>query len=293
MGNLRAYSLLILVVICQACNSGLEQKLKDLEADNELLNTRLIQTQEYAEHVTQAVHEVHFNLTQIKISKQKINTLLNKGLGKKGKSKQLILDELQLINRLQELNKEKIDEIKSKYDSSMVDNLNYSKIVEDLEEFKSYEETAIEIVKERLIGLNYEVGVLSKSLDSLMILSEINYDVIQLQAADLNTGYYCIGDFKSLSSKKIIKRKGGVLGIGSVSVVLKDFNKSAFTSVRISKTKKITVDADQIEILTTHPSSSYEILDKGNQIVIAISDPQLFWDANRYLVILDKKDHKK
>lgn len=65
-----------------------------------------------------------------------------------------------------------------------------------------------------------------------------------------------------------------------------DFNKDYFTQIDIRTTKEIKLYSKRAELLTTHPTGSYELVkdDKG-QLTLKITNPAEFWSVSRYLVI--------
>ena len=53
--------------------------------------------------------------------------------------------------------------------------------------------------------------------------------------------------------------------------------------------KEIKFYSKKAEILTAHPSSSYELQrDANKQYVLRITDPDLFWSTSKYLVVMVK-----
>ena len=68
--------------------------------------------------------------------------------------------------------------------------------------------------------------------------------------------------------------------------VNEDFDKSQFKKVDIFELKEILLDSKKAEIMTTHPSESYEtvgIKKKVNKLVI--TNPELFWSVSKFLII--------
>ncbi|MBL4624927.1 MAG: hypothetical protein JKY42_07295 [Flavobacteriales bacterium] len=289
MNTGRFYLILFCAIFIASCGNDLQEKNTQLEKENKRLQAELIVVQVNAKKLAKTIHEVHVNQARIELSKQKVNQLLAQGRGKSGASKKLIIKEMQLVNTLQEINESKIRELHLTGDSSFEIDEDMASVVAELEEYKSFEDEAMGLVRDRLVGLNYEMELLNETLDSVTFMSEINSGVMELQAADLNTAYYCIGNFKTLSEQKIIERKGGVAGFGSVPVILKDFNKSKFTSIDINQIQEIELTTVKVELLSTHPSGSYKILDNGKQKVILIDNPMQFWGTTRYLIILEKR----
>ena len=72
-------------------------------------------------------------------------------------------------------------------------------------------------------------------------------------------------------------------------VLQSNFNKEYFTKIDIRVDKEIKLYSSSAKMLTSHPSSSYTLQrDANKQYVLRITDPQLFWSASKYLVILVK-----
>ena len=94
---------------------------------------------------------------------------------------------------------------------------------------------------------------------------------------DNNTLYYAIGTRKQLLDSGIITRKGGILGIGKVSV-LKDVNLTKFSSFNLLETQEITFPATKkgYSVLSNHIAASYEVRREGDQYVLKITDPEQF-----------------
>lgn len=66
-----------------------------------------------------------------------------------------------------------------------------------------------------------------------------------------------------------------------------NFNKSFFTKIDPNDNKTIKLYSKSAKLLTSHPSNSYSLkLDDNKNYVLSITDPQLFWSLNKYLVIL-------
>ena len=103
----------------------------------------------------------------------------------------------------------------------------------------------------------------------------------------LHTAYYTIGTYKQLRDKKIIAKQGGFLGLGKSKSLIPDFNKDAFTQIDYTATSSIAINGKNAKMVSTHPSGSYK-LQKENEKVksIEITDPESFWKASKYLVVV-------
>jgi len=62
-----------------------------------------------------------------------------------------------------------------------------------------------------------------------------------------------------------------------------------FTKIDYTQISTIPVNSKKVELVTTHPDGSYKI-EKNNDLVsdILITDPEKFWSASKYLVVLTK-----
>ena len=100
---------------------------------------------------------------------------------------------------------------------------------------------------------------------------------ISSQDKQLNTAWYVFGTKKELKGQNILK-DGKVLQ-GS-------FNKSYFTKIDIRVDKEIKLYSKSAQLLTAHPSSSYNLSkDTNGQYVLRITDPDTFWSTSKYLVV--------
>ena len=102
----------------------------------------------------------------------------------------------------------------------------------------------------------------------------------------LNTAYYCFGTSKELLANGVITKEGGFIGIGKTQKLADEFNKKYFTQVDITATNEINLAATKAKVVTNHPSSSYEIKGEKTADRIIIKDPEAFWSASKYLVVI-------
>ena len=125
---------------------------------------------------------------------------------------------------------------------------------------------------------NEAVVDLNKNVDELSAENEAKTKTVEAQDQALNTAWYVFGTKSELKDQKILE-KGDVLKN-------QDFNKDYFTKIDIRVDKEIKLYSKRAELLTNHPSGSYELVkdDKG-QLTLKITNPKEFWSVSRYLVI--------
>lgn len=128
--------------------------------------------------------------------------------------------------------------------------------------------------------LDETIERLNDNVSDLSEESNAKSQTIDSQEAQLNTAWYVFGTKRELKEQYILT---------DGKVLQSSFNKSYFTKIDIRVTTEVRLYSKSAKILTTHPSSSYELVqDNNKQYVLKITNPQLFWSTSKYLVILVK-----
>jgi hypothetical protein len=80
-----------------------------------------------------------------------------------------------------------------------------------------------------------------------------------------------------------------LLGIGKTEQLSANFDNSKFTKIDYTQTTTIAVNS-AMKIVTTHPTDSYTLekdaTDKNKVTNIVITNPEKFWSASKYLVVI-------
>ncbi len=125
--------------------------------------------------------------------------------------------------------------------------------------------------------LDNTVNSLSKDISELKTEGEQKSNTINTQDKQLNTAWYVFGTKSELKEHNILV---------SGKVLQSNFDKSYFTKIDIREVNEIKLYSKSVDILTTHPSSSYSLTqDTNKQYILRISNPQLFWSTSKYLVV--------
>ncbi len=225
-------------------------------------------------------NEVERNLDSVAV-KQNMLTMTASNAGElQPNAKDHINAQISAINNLMDENRKKLASLSSKLKSSNKKNSQLLNIIKTLNEQLAAKDKELAALNEKLESLTGQVGQLQTSVDTLS-------RTVTSQTTALHTAYYVIGKSKDLQEAKIIDRTGGVLGIGRTSRLSSHFDNSKFTRVDYTQMGAIPVDSKNAKIITIHPSDSYS-LDKDRNLIksILITDPQKFWSASRYLVVV-------
>ena len=111
--------------------------------------------------------------------------------------------------------------------------------------------------------------------------------MINAQDKQINTAWYVFGTKKELNNQHIIEDVNALTG--KFKVMTGNFNKNYFTKVDIRDLSEIKLYSKSAKLLTTHPSSSYNLVrDANKQYILRITNPQIFWSTSKYLVVLVK-----
>ena len=199
--------------------------------------------------------------------------------------KQQIASAIEFISKQMEENKAQIAKLEAQLKNSKYNSTQMKKAVEALTAELKVKQQRIEELQTELASKNIRiqeldaaVSDLSAAKESLAAENEAKAKTVAEQDKSLNAAWFVFGTKSELKAQKILQ-SGDVLKSA-------DFNKDYFTQIDIRTTKEIKLYSKRAELLTTHPTGSYELVkdDKG-QLTLKITNPAEFWSVSRYLVI--------
>lgn len=125
---------------------------------------------------------------------------------------------------------------------------------------------------------NEQIGALNESVNELEVENAERSAEIAAQDKELNKAWFVFGTKKELKDNKILDG-GEVLQNGN-------FNKNYFTEIDIRYVKEIQLHSKSVDVLTTHPASSYQLSkDAQGFYELHITSPAQFWSVSKYLVV--------
>lgn len=196
-------------------------------------------------------------------------------------------EQINAIREVIENNKKKLAELQARLKRNSAKMAQLEKMVESLNQQLAMKDSSMMQLNAQIATLNTNIGTMQTQMDTMRQESERKSAEIADKVTKLNTAYYTVGTYKELRDKKVISKQGGFLGIGKQKQVLPDFNQSAFTQIDVTTTKMIALKGKDAKVISTHPAGSYKI-DKDTKSVtgIEITDPDKFWKASKYLVVV-------
>lgn len=198
--------------------------------------------------------------------------------------KERIRDNVGIINEKLRASTEALEALTKKLEASGGDNKRLRQTIGALRK-------DLETQKERILALTEELqrkDIAINALDS--IVTGLNSDVERLSEAtsrqaatlaaqehELNTVRYCIGTKGDLKDYRLLQ--GG-------QVVTDNADLNYFTKADQRKLSQIPLHARKAKLLSTHPSSSYELIpDADRNLTLNIKDHRSFWSASKLLII--------
>lgn len=243
----------------------------------------------------EAFNEIEKNLAEIRERELSI-ALRNTEKGDNANIQEQIKEDIAAINELISENKKTIEELNVQLKSAKGRNVELNRMLTRLKDELTAQieekDQQIAMLKEDLQRMNFTVEELNSNLDTLR---KVNTQLAQSNAEqanmleerinEINTAYVALGTAKELKDENIIKKEGGFLGIGKTEKLRPDFDPAGFTKIDIRETKLIPVEANRVELVTTHPSGSYKINGENKVESIEIIEPEKFWHSSKYLVV--------
>ncbi|MBL7929450.1 MAG: hypothetical protein JNL47_08310 [Bacteroidia bacterium] len=198
-----------------------------------------------------------------------------------------INENIRVINELLERNRKLIADLQAKLRSSQSRVAELNLLVEKLQLAVAEKEKELGVTKARLNELDLNLENLNVMLDTITAQKAETDKALQDKIKQLNTAYFVVGTFKELRQKNVVDKEGGFLGIGKNQLLKQDFNNDAFTRIDITETTSIDFGGKEGRVITNHPSGSYSLVrNSGKFTSLSISDPEKFWGASKYLVVI-------
>lgn len=231
--------------------------------------------------------EIQTNLDSIKTRQDIISVSASDNPERRQTQRDRINEDIRLINNLLEENRSRIGDLEKQLKNSNYKANQFQKLITSLRQQIAQKEAELLELRGELASMNLTVENLNVSIDTLRSIGRTQTRLIDAQTTKLNTAFYTLGSARDLEKRGVIDREGGFLGIGKEEKLRKDFENENFTRINIYETTTIPVDHKKVEVVTSHPTDAYSIEKSGDKVShIRITDPEKFWRASKYLVII-------
>lgn len=202
-------------------------------------------------------------------------------------AKTRIMGDIEAIRQLIDQNKKKLSELQGRVRRSNVKVAELEKMIESLNTQLAMRDSSINALNENVLALNTTITNMQGTIDTMRNDNANKAREISEKTTRLHTAYYTVGNYKTLRDKKVISKQGGFLGLGKQKTVVPDFNREAFTQIDLTATKTIELNTKAAKLVSTHPTGTYTLKKENEKITaIEITDPEKFWQASKYLVVV-------
>jgi len=278
--NLFLFALILL--FASGCNKDLKRELEQLRQDKQQMQSTIDEQNSTISAFRNTLNEVDQKFkTAIKDEE-----VLQKIEGEEDlNSRVKVLTEE--INKLMQQNQEKLEAQNKNLSNSRYRISLLRKEVNKMQESIASKADSIKMFENRVVMQDDKISEMENQISMLKKKNSQQTEDIDDLDHKLNTVAYVIGTSGDLIEKGVIEKVGGFLGIfGRTEKLKSDFELAPFTTINRMDMTTIGVNTKKLEMITTHPSGSYELQMENNMITkLVITDPEKFWKASKFLVI--------
>lgn len=284
----RTYLLIasFVLILAGACNNKAEQELLTQKALQDSVEAALAAKNTEVEMLFQQLNEIEENLSVVTSKYADVSKIKDKTGEVNVDTRTKITTQIQDINDLLTEQKQRIDNLNAQLRKQKNTNKELTAFIEKLQARIAEQEEEIQLLTTELQKHKIIIDNLNRNLDELNKKNQDKDERILKIEEEKNAAYYIIGERKELLEKGIINRKGGFLGIGKRSVASSDSELKNYSKIDIRRVPEIQLPGTKIKILTSHPTESYRLeTDKKKPTRLVITNPSLFWQKSKFLVI--------
>lgn len=203
-----------------------------------------------------------------------------------------LLAKLTLVQKTIEEKQQALDDLQKKYGAQLKQNKVLKQTIERLQtEVTGYQQeiagykTELAQNAQQIQQITETLEETQQNLEQTAAESAQRQEIIDTQDQMLNAGFYIVGDKDLLKTMGLLE--GGVLS--KKRLTTKGFDGEGFNAVDIRDLNEILLGAKKADILSSHPTSSYDLEKQADgNLKLVIKDQSLFWANTRFLVIKTK-----
>ena len=200
--------------------------------------------------------------------------------------KEKIVRDLQLMNGLMKESRDRIKQLTARLDRSKIDAKGLRAKLKELDQQLAERDSTITHMKDGLLARDFRIDQINSNLDSITMVVARREAVIDQQTAELNKAFYVMGTEEELEAKGVITKEGGFIGIGKHTELSGEASSATFTQADVRELHRIPVRAKKAELMSEHPTSSYEMVMENDMIAyLEIKDADAFWKLSKYAVL--------
>ena len=274
------------LVALTACNQKKEAEAREaaFEQQRDSLNRVIAQKDNEINDMMGTLNEIEEGFRAINEAEQRV-TVARQDEGVT--ATEIIREKMLFIRETMQQNRELINKLRNQLRQSSVKGDQLRRTIDNLTQQMDEKDSQIRQLQAELEAKNVQIGELTEQVNDLSenvshLQSETTQksNTISAQDKQLNTAWFVYGTKSELKEQHIIE---------DGKLLQSNFNREYFTKIDIRVDKEIRLYSRSAKLLTVHPESSYTLAQDANkQYILRITNPQLFWSASKYLVVLVK-----
>ncbi len=251
----------------------LENKTQELEKLNNIINDKDSVNNEYALYI----QNIKNNLKEIQNSESIIQNHRSNPEFFLSDSIDISSEILKMADLIKE-NQDLITKLNKGLNDSKNENIAYKNQLIDLSE-------QVSISNREIYYLHEELESLDASFSDLFANYSKNVNTLNELENKVDQVWYTFGSKSELIDNNVISKEGGFIGIGKIKKLNNELNIDYFTLASKKSLEIIKIGAKNVQLVTSHPVSSYELI--GDKVIegLKIIDKEKFWGNSKYLVI--------
>ncbi len=285
------FSFIATLFVMASCN-GNSDEIERLQAQNDSLKNVANDSQAQIDQFTASFNDIQENLNTIKQKEHIIDLNTSDTSEMTPDMVDQVNNDILTIYQLMDENKQALETLKQQLRNSGVKNQQLEQTISLYEQQMTQKDEEITTLKQHLEDmninmqqLNQKIDDMQSSIDTMQQVQQNQNQTINQQDVALHTTYYVIGTKDELKTKNILSRDGVLKGLSLDD----NFDKTYFTEIDYRNLSEIPINSKKMQILTTHPQSSYSVVEDNGMITkIAITNKDEFWSVSKFLVILLK-----
>jgi hypothetical protein len=285
----RILSALIFPVLLIGCDSSEKERL---EAEVQRLQNESSQKDADIDGFISSLTNIQENLDSIK-TLEGIVTAKTLGEGGYKSAEEDILDDMRTIYDRMRKNREQIGALEKQLKSSSIGSEKLQQLITKLKADIAEKDTEIAVLRDKLAKADIYIDELMTGIDQLAMEGERKDDVIRekemvisSKEQKLQTAYWIKGTRKELMDKGIIDRQGAFLGMGGARKVADDVPHEDLLRINIYEATDFPIGSRKAEVVSSHPSDSFEITGDKSADRLVVKDADAFWRNSKVLVVV-------
>jgi chromosome segregation ATPase len=296
-----ATALLLALAACQDGSKATLAKERDqyrAELDKERAAAEA--QRQYIAEMTRVLNEVQDSLAEIRRDELNIvwiSAVADKEGWTRKSQKKEVLQDIESIRTALHENQAKLSALEGRFDSSTVRIASLTSLVAGLQNTLGEQERSITSLRKNIDALHTEIQqkdkLISEQGEEIVLQEEQiveQQDRIERFQEEDRKAYLLVRPAEELKRLGVAEVKRGTLGVRRHWRLTNKFEKSLFEEINIEDSRDLSIASplQKVEILSSHPASSYSLEAAGpRSTVLRIHDPQKFWQF-RFLIILTK-----